>query len=191
MNYLAHLFLAGNSADSLLGNLAGDFVKGRLGDQFTPGVRRGIMQHRKIDEFTDTHQEAAAFRRVIAVEHGHYARVISDVFFDHFLAQEWERYSSETFADFLGRVFATLDPQIDEMPGYLRLVYPRMRDEGWLESYSETAGIHTALRNLSRRFSRAPRLETATHFLRDAYDVLHGHFRLFFPDVIDFAKRIR
>ena len=29
MNYLAHLFLAGTSTESLIGNLAGDFVKGR------------------------------------------------------------------------------------------------------------------------------------------------------------------
>ncbi|MGZ8853238.1 MAG: ACP phosphodiesterase, partial [Thermoanaerobaculia bacterium] len=32
MNYLAHLFLADTTSESLLGNLAGDFVKGALGD---------------------------------------------------------------------------------------------------------------------------------------------------------------
>ena len=53
MNYLAHLFLAGGSPESLIGNLAGDFVKGALGDRFTPGIREGIMQHRRIDAFTD------------------------------------------------------------------------------------------------------------------------------------------
>jgi acyl carrier protein phosphodiesterase len=191
MNYLAHLFLAGDDADSLLGNLSGDFVKGRLGDEFPPAVRRGIVAHRKIDEFTDTHPAVAAFRRVIAAEHGHYARVISDVFFDHFLACDWEAYSPESRADFLRRVFATLDPRIADMPGHLRFVYPRMRDEGWLESYSEAEGIETALRNLSRRFSRAPRLDTATHFLRDARGTLHAHFRRFFPDVIEYAKQLR
>ncbi|HEY3056534.1 MAG TPA: ACP phosphodiesterase [Thermoanaerobaculia bacterium] len=191
MNYLAHLFLAGDDADALLGNLAGDFVKGRLGDEFTPGMRRGIISHRRIDEFTDTHPAVAAFRRVIAAEHGHYARVISDVLFDHFLACDWDAYSSESRANFLQRIFTTLDPRIAEMPGYLRFVYPRMRDEGWLESYAEIEGIDTALRNLSRRFSRAPQLETATHFLRDARETLHTHFQRFFPDVIDYAKQIR
>jgi acyl carrier protein phosphodiesterase len=191
MNYLAHLFLADDNADSLVGNLAGDFVKGRLGDEFAPGVRRGIIAHRKIDEFTDTHPAVAAFRRVIAAEHGHYARVISDVFFDHFLACDWGEYSSESRDDFLRRIFTMLDTRVDEMPGYLRFVYPRMRDGGWLESYSEIDGIRTALRNLSRRFSRAPRLETATHFLTDSRGTLQAHFRRFFPDVIEYAKQIR
>ncbi|HEY8849554.1 MAG TPA: DUF479 domain-containing protein, partial [Thermoanaerobaculia bacterium] len=103
MNYLAHLFLAGHSAESLIGNLAGDFVKGRLGDQFPPGIRDGIMLHRRVDAFTDTHPAVAAFRRVLIPDHGHYSRVISDVFFDHFLATSWSRYSEESLEAFLDR----------------------------------------------------------------------------------------
>src|SRR5438094_5646041 len=64
MNYLAHLFLAGDTAELLIGNLAGDFVKGPLRDEFTPGIREGIRQHRRLDAFTDTHPHMAAFRRV-------------------------------------------------------------------------------------------------------------------------------
>src|SRR6266699_6732444 len=94
MNFLAHLFLAGNTPESLIGNLAGDFVKGQLHERFTPGIRAGIMAHRKIDAFTDTHPHVAAFRRVLIPEHGHYARVIADVFLDHFLSTNWSRYSN-------------------------------------------------------------------------------------------------
>ncbi|HSP34237.1 MAG TPA: ACP phosphodiesterase [Thermoanaerobaculia bacterium] len=191
MNYLAHLFLAESTAESLIGNLAGDFVKGRLGDELRAGVRAGIVAHRKIDEFTDTHPAVGAFRRVVAAEHGHYARVICDVFFDHFLACDWNEYSSETLDDFLRRVFATLDPHVDEMPGHLRLVYPRMRDQGWLESYADVYGVAMALRGLSGRFSRPVRLEGAVHFLRDARGTLHAHFRQFFPEVVDYARRIQ
>lgn len=188
MNYLAHLFLADPAPESLLGNLAGDFVKGRLGDEFAPAVRDGIMKHRRIDEFTDTHPEVAAFRRIIAAEHGHYARVICDVFFDHFLACDWDKYSGEPLDEFLARVFASLDPLVDVMPGRLRVVYPIMRDQGWLESYAGIEGIAMALRGLSRRFSRKTRLDPAVHFLRDRRETLHAHFAQFFPDVIAYAK---
>jgi acyl carrier protein phosphodiesterase len=191
MNYLAHLFLADPTPESLLGNLAGDFVKGALGDRFTPGVRQGIMEHRRIDEFTDTHPSIAALRRVIGAEHGHYSRVIADLFLDHFLSWDWEHYSLEDRDEFLRRIFGTLDPLIDEMPGHLRFVYPRMRDGRWLQSYIDPRGIETALRNLSHRFSREPHLETATHLLEDARDSLHAHATEFFPDVIAFAKRLR
>lgn len=191
MNHLAHLFLAGDSAESLLGNLAGDFVKGRLGDRFTPAIRQGIMEHRMIDAFTDTHPAVAAFRRVIAFEHGHYARVISDVFFDHFLASDWNEYAAETLPVFLERVFSALDPHISEMPGNLRFVYPRMRDGRWLLSYREIDGIRIALTNMSQRFSRQPHLEMSVHLLTDARATLEEHFRRFFPDVVEYAAKLR
>jgi acyl carrier protein phosphodiesterase len=192
MNYLAHLFLAGPSAESLIGNLAGDFVKGPLReDQYTPGIRAGIRQHRAIDAFTDTHPEVAAFRRVLIPDHGHYSRVISDVFLDYFLANGWSRYSDESLDGFLQRVFATIDPHQSDLPGRLRLVYPHMRDGAWFLSYREVEGIRVALTNLSRRLSRQPHLEDATHHLIDSRLELERRFQNFFPDVVAFAQHQR
>src|SRR5438128_2522534 len=88
--------------------------------------RDGIRQHRRIDAFTDTHPSVAAFRRVLIPEHGHYARVISDVFFDHFLATSWGQYSRESLERFLRRTWAAIDPHQAELPGLLAFVYPLM-----------------------------------------------------------------
>ncbi|HYR27221.1 MAG TPA: ACP phosphodiesterase [Thermoanaerobaculia bacterium] len=188
MNHLAHLFLAGTSAESLIGNLAGDFVKGALGERFPPAIAEGIVQHRGIDAFTDSHPSVAAFRRVLVPEHGHYARVIADVFFDHFLATRFEELGGEPLEAFLARTYATIDPYVDTLPGMLRVVYPRMRDEQWLLGYRELEGIALTLRNISRRFSRAPRLETATRHLVDSREELERYFDQFFPEVVAFAR---
>ena len=187
MNYLAHLFLAGDTAESLIGNLAGDFVKGRIdgADEMAEGIR----QHRRIDAFTDTHPSVAAFRRVLIPDHGHYARIISDVFFDHFLATDWPRFSDEPLEDFVQRVFRTIDAYRDALPGTLGVVYPRMRTQNWLLSYRDVDGIRIALTNLSKRLSRRPHLEDATHHLGDSRSELSRHFHEFFPDVLAFARK--
>lgn len=187
MNHLAHLFLAGGTAESLIGNLAGDFVKGPLGERFTPGIREGIAKHRAVDAFTDAHPSVAAFRRVLVPEHGHYARVIADMFFDHFLACRFDELGGEPLETFLARTFAAIDPHVDELPGHLRAVYPRMRDEQWLLSYRDIEGIRLALTNMSWRFSRRPHLEHATRHLTDSRAELEQHFDAFFPDVVRFA----
>lgn len=189
VNHLAHLFLAGHSPESLIGNLSGDFVKGPLGDRFPPAIRDGIAQHRRIDAFTDEHPSVAAFRRVLIPEHGHYSRVIADMFFDHFLACRFQEYAGESLDAFLARTFATLDPHVDAMPPLLRAVYPRIRDEGWLQSYREVEAIRFALMNMSRRFSRKPRLESAARHLIDSRPELERRFEEFMPDVIAFALR--
>ena len=191
MNHLAHLFLAGDSAESLIGNLAGDFVKGALGDRFPRGIHDGIMQHRRVDAFTDSHPAVAAFRRVLTPEHGHYSRVIADMFFDHFLAVRFDEYAGESLDAFLARTFATIDPHQHLLPGRLRVVYPHIRDEEWLQSYRQIEGIHFALKNISRRFSRRPRLETATRHLTDSRVELERRFEEFFPDVMAFAAKAR
>lgn len=186
MNYLAHLFLADSTPESLIGNLAGDFVKGRIGDDVPPAIAAGIRHHRHVDAFTDSHPSVAAFRRILIPEHGHYARVIADVFFDHFLAADFRRYAREPLDAFLSRVFATIDPYIDELPGRLRVVYPRMRDEGWLSSYQDLDGIRMSLAGISHRLSRRPQLAPAVHFLidGDSRAELARLFHEFFPDVM-------
>lgn len=189
MNHLAHLFLAGDTPESLIGNLAGDFVKGPLRDHFPPAIQEGILQHRRVDAFTDAHPEVAAFRRVLTPEHGHYARVIADVFLDHFLACRFEELAGEPLEAFLARTYAAIDPHVEALPGMLRFVYPRMRDERWLESYREVEGIHLALTNISRRLTRRPHLERATHHLIDSRAELERRFEAFLPAVMAFAGR--
>ena len=184
MNYLAHLFLAEETPESLIGNLAGDFVKGALGERFPPAIAEGIRHHRRVDAFTDAHPQVAAFRRVLIPDHGHYARVISDVFFDHFLAADFERWRGETLDRFLDRVYALIDRRLDALPGRLAAVYPRMRGSRWLQSYATLDGIHIALTNMSYRLSRRPHLESATHHLRDSRAELQRRFEAFFPDVV-------
>lgn len=188
MNHLAHLFLASPGTESLIGNLAGDFVKGPLGDRFTPGIRAGIAQHRRIDAFTDGHAEVAAIRRLLVPEHGHYARVIADMFFDHFLARRFDAWSGEPLETFLTRTFAAIDPHETTLPGTLRHVYPYIRDERWLQSYRDVDSIEGALRNISYRLSRRPHLETAARHLIDSREELQRRFESFFPDVIAFAR---
>jgi acyl carrier protein phosphodiesterase len=184
MNFLAHLFLADDNAESMIGNLAGDFVKGPLRDRFSDAVRAGIANHRAVDAFTDSHPSVAAMRRVVTPEHGHYSRVINDVFIDHFLATAFDELANETLESFLDRVYAHIDPHANELPGALRFVYPRMRDEQWLLSYRDIEGINEALTNMSFRLSRRPHLEHATHHLVDSRAELKRHFRAFWTDVV-------
>ena len=55
MNFLSHLYLSGDSEGLILGNFIADGVKGSNLGHFEKEVQRGILLHRKIDTFTDTH----------------------------------------------------------------------------------------------------------------------------------------
>jgi acyl carrier protein phosphodiesterase len=191
VNYLAHLFLAGRSAESLIGNLAGDFVKGPLREgQFPDAIRDGILRHRRLDAFTDSHPRMSAFRRVLLPEYGHWSRVIADVFLDHFLASDFERYGSEPLETFVTRIHATIDTYPGTLPGHLPLVYPLIRDQGWLVSYRSPEAIARTLRGMSRRIARHPELAGAARHLIDSREELEAQFHPFFSEAVAYANAL-
>jgi acyl carrier protein phosphodiesterase len=88
MNYLAHAYLSFGLPAITVGNLISDFVKGKQKFMYPAAIRQGIVLHRAIDTFTDTHaitREAKVFFRE---PYGLYAGPLVDVAYDHFLAND-------------------------------------------------------------------------------------------------------
>src|SRR5215468_3052284 len=94
MNLLAHAFLAQDDPNLLLGSLMGDFVKGPLNDRYAPAITRGLILHRSVDTYTDAHPLVARSRARISRVRRRYAGILIDVFYDHYLARDWSKYSS-------------------------------------------------------------------------------------------------
>ena len=89
MNYLAHLYLAKDSTESMIGGILGDFVKGSGKEQYPDKIKKGIELHRKIDSYTDSHPMTQASRRLYRPPWRRFAGVIVDLCCDHFLYRHW------------------------------------------------------------------------------------------------------
>lgn len=89
MNYLANLLLSDESTSILVGNFIGDLVRGNQFSTLDPAIQRGILLHRAIDRFTDTHPVVRRSKQRAQTVTGRYASVVIDVFYDHFLARDW------------------------------------------------------------------------------------------------------
>lgn len=183
MNHLAHAFLATNSPESLIGNLAGDFFKGPV-ERHDPRLQEGIRMHRRVDEFTDTHSAVLASKRRIAHVHGHYSGIIIDVFYDHLLASQWELFSSETLESFARRVYGALESHPELVPAAFAVSLPRMIADDWLVRYRDMEGVSRALHFISRRLRNAPRLDEASALLETQRAELEDDFRSFFPELM-------
>ena len=183
MNYLAHLYLAEQSSEGLLGSLLGDFVKGRLDDRYPQTVRRGIALHRAIDSFTDAHPLHLASRNRIGSERRRYAGIIIDVCYDHFLCRHWAEYSSESLDCFAARVYGILHEHRDELPDRLRAIVPHMIADDWLGSYAVLENVGRALDGIARRITRSNSLAGAVIEIEANYAALNDDFQRFFPQL--------
>ena len=188
MNFLAHLFLSGGASELLVGNLMGDFVKGRLDGRFPPGIERGILLHREIDSFTGRNLHFLSSKRRLDESFGLYRGVLVDLFYDHFLAAHWEDYTDVPFSLFISDAWRVLCEHREFLPDRLQRIMPFMfRD--WLPSYCGIEGIAAVLHRISYfRLKRANRLEEGAEALKRHYGELYRDFRRFFPELFAFSE---
>jgi acyl carrier protein phosphodiesterase len=187
MNFLVHLFLSGNDNDLLVGNLLGDFVKGRLEGRYPRPIEQGIVLHRSIDSFCGRNLHFLLSKRRIDPSFGHYRGVLVDLYYDHFLARNWAEYGDVPFPLFLSRTRRVMEEYGNYLPERLRALLPYIFTE-LLPSYLEIEGIGRALGRMSARSKRPSRLGEGGEELKRHYVALNNDFQLFFPELREFVR---
>jgi len=185
MNFLAHLYLSGDNPKIKIGNFIGDFVKGKnLTERFDTAVAKGIALHREIDWFTDTHSVVKQSKDRLRPKYRHYAGVIVDIFYDHFLAKNWDHYSKQLLPDFAEACYATILEHESMLPEEVKYMMPYMIKGNWLVNYSKLEGIQRALSGMARRTRFESKMEDSVADLQDNYGDFKIEFEAFFPDLV-------
>ena len=166
----------------------GDFVKGSTISFTESEIVDGIELHRKIDKYTDSHSIVRQSKNRISSERKRYAGIMTDVFYDHFLAKNWNRYSNNNFERQVEAWYVKLNTETNLiLPDRMRKVLKLMRDEDWLSTYKSTAGISNTIDRIARRIRFENGLEGGGEELVDNYDLLENDFNLFFPNLKHFV----
>lgn len=138
MNFLAHLYLSGDDPEIMVGNFIGDFVRGRnMHEQFQQNIAIGIELHREIDEFTDSHLVVMESKKRLRPKYRHYAPVIVDVFYDHFLAIHWPIWHPQSLPDFATYAYSQLEKHEAVLPERVLQMMPYMIRGNWLVNYAK------------------------------------------------------
>lgn len=184
MNFLAHLFLSGSNAEIMVGNFIGDFVRGKnFRERYSPSIALGIELHREIDEFTDNHSVVLESKKRLRPKYRHYSPVIIDMFYDHFLAKNWNTYSTTPLDKYAQDAYAILRKYDATVPDQVKRLLPYMIQGNWLYNYSHVEGIHRALSGMAQRTPYASKMEEASRDLEEHYDLFQNEFTLFFPEL--------
>lgn len=182
MNLLAHTYFAERTADSLLGNLLADFVKGAAIENYPDSIRTGILLHREVDRFMDAHPVVRrSSARIISVR-PILANVAMDVIYDHFLALRWEEHHGQTLREHVSWVYGVLaqcDGQVP--PGFLQTAGVMIRED-WLVNYANPDYMEEVLRRMSRQVRGRNNLGEAYMDFVAAYHALEEDFSEFFAE---------
>lgn len=188
MNYLAHAYLSFGQDQVLVGNFIGDFVKGKMMDTFPQEVQNGIKLHRAIDLFTDTHPLVRAGQSYLRPKFGHYSTVITDIFFDYFLAKNWSKYSQIPLEQFIQNTYSTLKHSRLLFPNRFAEMFQWMEKDNWLLKYRKIDGIRQTLTGMSRRTRFDSKMDVAHLALLEKEAEFQVIFFAFFEDLETFAR---
>ena len=188
MNFLAHIYLSGDSRELLIGNFIGDYIKGKEYKKYPEGIQQGILLHRQIDNFTDTHIITRTAKKIVRERYGLYSGVVIDIFYDHFLSANWEKYSDMPLRTYVRNRYRILDSGFSMFPVGVKTWFPYFIKSNWLEAYTSFHGLIMVLKRMSYRTSLPDHSEYAVEQLQENYDLMSGYFEEFFEDLRDFVS---
>lgn len=191
MNFLAHLYLSGDSDELKIGNFIADFVKGKPSVHIPDNIIKGIALHRLIDTFTDTHPVVKQSIKRLQPTYHKYAGVIVDIFYDHFLAINWSLFSQEPLPVFASKTYALMNSNKAILPEAMHQMFYYMQKQNWLVSYGQLEGVARVLEGMAHRTTFLSNMELAIHDLERDYEEYNKEFLLYFPLLIEYVQQWR
>ncbi len=188
MNFLAHIYLSGDNEYIKIGNFIADSMNGKEYLKYPEEIQKGILLHREIDTFTDAHPVFKQSTKKLHKNYSHYSGIIVDIFYDHFLARNWNTYSNVPLADYVDDFYGILKKHYDVLPEETKRIMTYMIPQNWLLSYADTEGIAEVLAGMNRRTKNRSKMHLATTELQQYNSEFEAEFTTFFNELINFSK---
>ena len=185
MNFLAHIYLSGDDTEVLMGNFIGDSIKGKKRIlQFPEQVQKGIIVHREIDSYMDSHPIVKKGMSRLRSKYPKYSGVIIDMFYDHLLAANWSIYSDISLEKYIQYIYNTVEENNHLLVGKAKVMFPAMRENNWLLSYATLEGMESILYQMTYRIKNRVALHDSINELREFYEDYEYEFFDFFDQIM-------
>ena len=183
MNYLAHVYLSGNDIELAMGNFIADSVKGNKYNEYPMRWQKGILLHRFIDSYTDSHLIFKSHAKLFFNSHRHYSRVLIDMYYDHILAKNWSNYHEKSLKDFSNQFYKKLLENEDHLPLKVKSSLKYLISDNWFNLYSTIDGLKRILAQMESRIKYTSKLSESTDKFVSLLSIIEPQFFLFFEDI--------
>ena len=188
MNFLAHIYLSGENEPLKIGNFMADSIRGNSYLDYPEDLKNGILLHRYIDTFTDAHPIYRKSKHRLHEKYGHYSGVIMDIVYDHFLAKNWNKYSSIKLEDYAASFYKLMEDNFTILTEKTQKMIPIMKEQNWLVKYASLEGLEMILFQMDYRTKHRVDMQEAIIEVREFYTEFEEEFTLFFEELENHCK---
>jgi len=183
MNFLAHIYLSGDNKLIQIGNFMADGIRGNDYLNYPDEIQKGIILHRAIDTFTDAHPIFRKSKHRLHEKYGHYSGVIIDIFYDHFLAKNWKKYSDEPLEKIAADFYENLSSNYAILTERTKGMMPYMIARNWLVSYASLEGLSMIMFQMDHRTKNRVDMHLSMNELKEFYTEFEEEFTAFFEEL--------
>lgn len=187
MNYLAHIALSGNNTDIMIGNFIGDFIKGDEFNKFPRDLRKGMLLHRAIDSFTDSHPLTIQSKRRFYKEYPKVGGIITDILYDYFLCLNWDKFYSMSLENFITKTYLTLEENKNQFPKEMDGLYQHLIINDWFRRYKTQKGTALSLTQIGNKIKYPKDLGLSFQIVNDNFEQFNNEFDAFYQELIVFC----
>lgn len=191
MNFLGHLYFSNNDLELMYANLFGDYVKGRDLEMYSKKVRSGIQLHRSIDNYIDHHPEVVKLMHHLYSELPKVTGIAIDLFFDHLLAKNWNKFHNEPYSEFLDEFYNYQPTNWNEFSSEFKQFILKMREHKWLNYYPSMYGLEKSCEGVSARLSFQNELKNAPNSFIKHEIQIQSCFNVYMTDALPFFNKKR
>ena len=173
MNYLAHSVISLEidkkmSESTLYGNFAGDFYKGKVDKiDLQENLKNGIILHRLIDKISD--REENFLNELLREKFGIFKGIVSDMFIDHFLAQNFDRLFNENINNIEKKILYNISENQSFFPKKFAGTFKWIESEKVMSNYKNIDFLERAFYGISQRVRKGEILRLAVKELEKDY----------------------
>ena len=195
MNYLGHLLSAHYLKHSFPGQFLGDYIKGvpeRFSTLYPPQIVQGVLLHRKLDSFTDSHHSLVAIKHLAPKNLKRFCGIIMDMTLDHHIAVNWNdsariffpNQSFPSFSQFCNHAYMKLQEGEKYFPPSATKRFHQIREKNWLYQYQNFSTLENSFTGIALRITRGQPLLEAGLFVRENWNYIEEKMEQFLEDLI-------
>ncbi len=186
MNFLGHLYFSNNNHALMHANLFGDFVKGSDLSKYPADIQKGIILHRKIDDYIDQHPTINKLKHKLSKQLPKINSIAIDLYFDYLLAIHWSKYHSSPLSEFINQFEnSPLDKYYNKHP-YFKLTINKMKENKWLHFSDSIYGLTKSCVGVSKKISFENNLSQAPIIFFEHRESVQNYFFEFMTKAIPF-----
>ena len=157
-------------------------------ETFPQRIQDGIILHRKIDGFMDSHPLVLQGKVRLRPNHGKFSPIIMDLFYDHFLARKWIHHSDEQLDKFIQNKYNLIEHHWEILPQRIKHLFPYMKESNWLASYQHVNDLQQILANMDKRMLYNSQMKQSVIELNQYYSLFEEEFDEFMLEIKQFVK---